>query len=101
RVIATAAPTTVALAPPAPASFAEAERASTLYPWRDGGRHPYPRCFVCGPEFGDGVLLGRLAAHVVERPRVVERCVAQGSALFSDDGALSAVARATWIVLKS
>lgn len=173
QLIATAVPTTLALAPPPPVSFAEAERAAERYPWRQGGDHPYPRCFVCGPERGAGdglrifpgavadrtvaaapfvpdaalgdadgrvrreivwatldcpswfgfhcfhewregaILLGRLAARIVDRPRLGERCVAQGwfierdgrkihcgSALFSDGGALYAIARATWIVLK-
>jgi hypothetical protein len=33
-------------------SFDDAERASATYPWRD--RHPYPTCFVCGPERSGG-----------------------------------------------
>ncbi len=172
ELVATGVPTTLALEPPPPVSFAEAERAARRYPWIHG-QHPFARCFVCGPErgagdglrifpgavegraiaaapfvpdasladddgrvrreivwatldcpswfgfhcfhaFDDGVLLGRLAARILDRPRVGERCVAQGwfiaregrkihcgSALFADGGALYAVARATWIVLKA
>lgn len=47
-VVATAGPTTVTLDVPAPVSLVEAQRAATQYPWRDD--HPYPTCFVCGPE---------------------------------------------------
>ena len=42
---------------PAPVGFEAAERASSLYPWREN--HPYPSCFVCGPhrEDGDGLRI--------------------------------------------
>jgi hypothetical protein len=62
------------------------------------------------PGRGDAVL-GRLAAHVRERPEVGERCVVvgwelgrsgrkseAGTALAAEDGRVLAVARATWIV---
>jgi hypothetical protein len=171
QVIAEAKPTTLALEVPPPVDFEDATRASaTGFLWKT--THPYPSCFVCGPERtpGDGlcihpgavegrpvaaapwipdaslaadgrirleavwasldcpswfgflcfqpydgglVLLGRLAAHVEERPRTGDRCVAMGwfiaregrkilcgSALHSADGKLLAFARATWIVLK-
>lgn len=68
-------------------------------------------CF--DPDWKEMVLLGRLAAHLQARPRVGDRCVAAGwsigrqgrkihcgSALFSETGALLAIARATWIALK-
>jgi hypothetical protein len=67
---------------------------------------------AAGPWRG-GVLLGRLAARIHERPRAGERCVAVGwslgrdgrkllaaSALYGGDGGVRAVARATWIGLK-
>ena len=56
-VIATAVPTTVTLDVPAPVSFADAQRAAAHYPWRDD--HPYPTCFVCGPdrEHGDALCI--------------------------------------------
>lgn len=59
------------------------------------------------------ILLGRLTARVVSRPSPEERCVVvgwplsregrkifTGSALYREDGALAAHARATWIVLR-
>jgi hypothetical protein len=49
--------TTVELEVPEAVSFADAQEASTRYPWRD--RHPYPTCFVCGPRRtpGDGLCV--------------------------------------------
>jgi hypothetical protein len=60
-----------------------------------------------------GVLLGRLAARIIDPPVVGERCVAagwflgrdgrkmsMGSALYGEDGAVRALARATWIALR-
>lgn len=47
-LVAEARPTTVDLEVPEPVELADARRASLRYPWRDA--HPYPRCFVCGPE---------------------------------------------------
>lgn len=40
---------------PEAVSVDESRRAASRYPWRD--RHPYPTCFVCGPErdAGDGL----------------------------------------------
>jgi hypothetical protein len=170
-VVAEAVATALALEVPPAVGFEDAERAARRYPWFEG--HPFPGCFVCGPErsSGDGLrilpgavdgrevaaapwipdaslaaadglvapeivwaaldcpswfgmccfhpwregraLLGRLAARVVQRPRVGEPCVAAGwflgrdgrkmtlgSALYGDDGAVRAFARATWIALK-
>lgn len=56
-VVAEARPTVVDLDPPPAVSLADAERASSRYPWRDG--HPYPTCFVCGPDraAGDGLSI--------------------------------------------
>lgn len=47
-VVAEARPGTVDVAVPDPVSLDQALSASSRYPWRD--RHPYPTCFVCGPE---------------------------------------------------
>jgi len=68
-----------------------------FHPWREGG-----------------VMLGRLAARIVTRPRIGERCVAagwfigregrkmtMGSALYGEGGELLARARATWIALRA
>lgn len=56
-VVADARAATVDVAVPAPVSFSEAERAAERYPWR--AEHPYPTCFVCGPEreAGDGLCI--------------------------------------------
>ncbi len=56
-VVAEAQPASVDLKLPAPVSSAEAQSASERYPWRD--KHPYPTCFVCGPEReqGDGLCI--------------------------------------------
>ncbi len=56
-LVAQARPTTVDVEVPPPTSLAEAERAAARYPWRD--THPYPTCFVCGPqrEAGDGLCI--------------------------------------------
>jgi hypothetical protein len=58
-LIAEARPTSVDVEVPEPVSLAEAELAAARYPWRDG--HPYPTCFVCGPERvkGDGLCIFR------------------------------------------
>jgi hypothetical protein len=57
RLIAEAMPTRVQVDVPAPVSLAAARRASSRYPWHDG--HPYPTCFVCGPQrdAGDGLRI--------------------------------------------
>src|SRR5205814_1047165 len=47
-LVAEAAPALLDIEAPAPVSFAEAEKASRGYPWFEG--HPFPGCFVCGPE---------------------------------------------------
>ena len=40
--------TTLSIAPPAPPSLHDAEAAAAHYPGFK--RHPFPRCFVCGPD---------------------------------------------------
>jgi len=56
-LVAEARPATVEIEVPAPVSLADAESAAERYPWRDN--HPYPSCFVCGPqrEPGDGLCI--------------------------------------------
>jgi hypothetical protein len=69
--------------------------------------------FYCFNAFEGAVLLGRLAARIDALPRVGDRCIAVGwsvgrdgrkirggSALYSEEGALLAIAQATWIALK-
>lgn len=47
-LIAEAKPTNVVVELPRAIPSDDARQAAALYPWRD--RHPYPSCFVCGPE---------------------------------------------------
>jgi hypothetical protein len=166
-IVAEGRPAVVDVAVPEPVDFATAREAARSY--QGFLRHPYPGCFVCGPEraegdglrifpgavpgrpvaaapwvpestladadgvvraeivwaaldcpswFGasafsgheDGILLGRLAASVHERPHAGDRCVCMGwlvadegrkvqcaSALLAEDGRVLARARATWI----
>jgi hypothetical protein len=56
-LLADARPTTLDLALPEPVTFEQAERASLSYP--GSHPHPYPGCFVCGPErpHGDGLAI--------------------------------------------
>ncbi len=56
-VVAGARPTTLGGSVPDPVSVEEAEQASRRYAWID--EHPYPGCFVCGPEreSGDGLRI--------------------------------------------
>jgi len=56
-VVAHARPAAVDLDVPAPVSVDEARAAAERYPWRE--EHPYPSCFVCGPqrEAGDGLCV--------------------------------------------
>lgn len=70
--------------------------------------------FHCFNAFDEGLmLLGRLAARIDALPRAGDRCVVAGwhlgregrkihcgSALYSEDGTVLAIGRATWIVLK-
>ena len=56
-LVAQARPATVDVDVPDAVSFAEAQAAAARYPWREA--HPYPTCFVCGPdrEAGDGLCI--------------------------------------------
>lgn len=81
-VIAEAKPAAVDLAPPRAPSYAQAESAARSY--LGFARHPFPRCFVCGPErrAGDGLRIfpGSLAADgLVAAPWTPERSLADGS----------------------
>lgn len=164
HVVVEAFPSRVDVEPPGPVSLQEAVQAARRYPGFD--LHPFPNCFVCGPERAEGdglrifpgpvtgrqvfaapwtpdpslagpdglvrkefvwaaldcpgafasgfpeppMVLGRLAAHVLAPIQPGEECVAvawservdgrkhfAGTALFTSDGGLVAVARAVWI----
>jgi hypothetical protein len=82
NVIAEAKAARVDLAPPRVPSYAQAQAASGNY----SGflRHPFPRCFVCGPQrtAGDGLRIfpGSLEADgSVAAPWIPDRSVAKGS----------------------
>jgi hypothetical protein len=86
-LVAEARPTTVDVEVAEPVSFTEAERAAARYPWRDA--HPYPTCFVCGPqrEAGDG--LGIFPGPVEGRSLFAAPWTPDGS-LADSDGDVSA-----------
>ncbi len=81
-VIAEAKATSIDLAPSCVPSYAQAESAAQRY--LGFTRHPFPRCFVCGPErrAGDGlrVFPGSLEADgLVASPWIPDRSLANGS----------------------
>jgi hypothetical protein len=72
------------LAPPAPPSYAEAEASSKSYP--GFARHPFPRCFACGPQrsHGDGLCIfpgPPDADGVVASPWIAHAAFADGGAV--------------------
>jgi hypothetical protein len=83
RVVAQAVPATIDLQPPGAVSFEEAEIASRKYPWAKD--HPYPTCFVCGPERspGDGL---RIFPGAVEGRKVAAAPWVPDASLAGDDG---------------
>jgi hypothetical protein len=64
-LVATAVPGTVSIAPHAPVPLAAARAAASSYAGL--AVHPFPGCFVCGPDRTDGLLLqpGPVASGVV------------------------------------
>jgi hypothetical protein len=81
-VIAEAKPAAVDLAPPRVPTYAQAESAARNY--LGFARHPFPRCFVCGPERGAGdglrIFPGSLATDgLVAAPWTPARSLANGS----------------------
>lgn len=65
-LIAEARSAAVSVDVPGPVSLVAARRAASLYPWRD--RHPYPTCFVCGPQREPGDGLGIFPGPVDDEP---------------------------------
>jgi hypothetical protein len=103
-LLATAEPDRVTLEPPSAPDFDEAlRRAGTCRAFQT---HPFPGCFVCGPdrEPGDGLRIfpGPVPGsdRVVAWPLSVEgrRSVA-GVALYAASGEVAASGRATWVSL--
>lgn len=82
-LLAEARPMAIELALPEAVSFEQAERAALDYPGPQ--RHPYPRCFVCGPDRprGDGLAL---YTGVVEGRSVVAAPWVPTRDLCGDDG---------------
>jgi hypothetical protein len=81
-VIAEAKAAAIQLAPPRVPSYAQAESSAGRY--LGFTRHPFPRCFVCGPErrAGDGLRIfpGSLDANgVVAGPWIPDRSLANDS----------------------
>lgn len=68
QLVAQAAPAMVDLVPPPPVGVAEAHAATSRY----GGHlaHPFPTCFVCGPEHPTGLRLfaGSVGGGIVATP---------------------------------
>ena len=82
RIIAAARVDDLALVPPARPSFAEARQAARSY--AGAADHPFPRCFVCGPnrEVGDGLRIfpGSVAsAPIVAAPWVPDLSLADAA----------------------
>jgi hypothetical protein len=68
QLVATAAAADVTVTSIAPVSLADAKAATASYPgWKD---HPFPTCFVCGPDHPSGlrVFPGPVADGVVAAP---------------------------------
>ena len=81
-VIAEAKAADMDLIPPAAPSFADAEEAAKFC--SGFTRHPFPRCFVCGPQraVGDGLRIfpGSVASHsMVAAPWIPDASLANGS----------------------
>jgi len=82
RVIAEAKVAELELSPPARPSFAEAREAAKSF--AGFTRHPFPQCFVCGPEraAGDGLRIfpGPIGSEpVVAAPWIPDKALANGS----------------------
>jgi hypothetical protein len=86
RLVAEARPAELELELPEPISYEEAERLSAAQP--DDPHHPFPGCFVCGPDRpppdGLGVFPGRLSGH----PDTVASSWLPDGSLAGDDGTL-------------
>ena len=84
-VVATARPIeSLDVDPPAPVTLDEAERASASWAWR--GRHPFPRCFACGPDREPGDGLHQLLGFVDGRPDTLAAAFVTPAELADDDG---------------
>ena len=64
HLIAEASTTTVDVDVPQPVDLDTARAASLSSPFRDSARHPFPKCFACGPERDDVDALRLFAGRV-------------------------------------
>jgi hypothetical protein len=78
-VIAEARAATLDVTPPQPPSFAEAEAAAKSYPGFT--RHPFPRCFVCGPQRSEGDGMRIFPGPIASRSLVAAPWVPDASLL--------------------
>jgi len=67
-VVATAVPTSPAMSVPTPPSYQEAVHATRLA--MPAAEHPFPRCFVCGPDREAGAGLRLFPGALDDRPMV-------------------------------
>ena len=92
-VVARARPAVMSLDIPAPPTFAEAEAASRSY--RGFRSHPFPGCFVCGPEraAGDGlrIFAGPLRSGIVACTWVPDASLGDGKGRVRTEFAWSAL----------
>ena len=95
-LIARARPTSLKLSPPAPPSYAEAEKHAGSC--RALQTHPFPRCFVCGPERAPGDGLRILPGWLAEREQAAAPFTPD-QALAGDDGRIDPVF--VWAALDS
>lgn len=87
-VIAEARPGIVELDVPEPVSFDDARTAAARYPWRES--HPYPTCFVCGPqreaEDGLGIFPGPVDDRsIYAAPWVPDQSLAEADGIVRDE----------------
>ena len=86
--------------PPPPVSWEEAEAAARSYPWFTG--HPFPGCFVCGPDraVGDGLRIFPGAAPdarpVAAAPWVPDATTADASGKVREEIVWAALDCPTW-----
>lgn len=88
KVVAEAKASTVDLRPPRAPSFAEAEAAAKTF--MGYSRHPFPRCFVCGPQraMGDGLRIfpgSPKSGNLVAAPWIPDKSLTDGSRRIRDE----------------
>lgn len=87
ETIVEAEPAAVEIEAPDPPSFEQATGAAARFPWAE--HHPYPRCFVCGTDRGEGDGL-RIGAGPVAGRALVAAPWVPAAALAATDGRVAA-----------